>query len=333
MKNHIANRSLFTVKRFAESETAEWEEFVQTANNGTIFHTRKFLSYHPAGRFTDHSLVFYDKGRRIAQLPAVDFHEGDRRVLISHRGASYGGILVKPQCSLEESFRLTTSLIAYARESGFDAIDMTPPPTIYLRKPSNYLDFSLLQNGFTYRKREVSSVIPLDFSRDHVLYTFAEASRRAVRRAQKLAVVVRESDDFAGFYAILQKNLRLRHDVSPTHTLEELEKLRRLYPEEIRLFAAYHRETMVAGVVLFTCNPKVVLAFYISHDEDQQQYRGVNLLFHDIIHWSIGRQFQFLDFGIFTVNEEPNWGLARFKESFGSLGVFRDSLRLNLHAN
>lgn len=31
--------------------------------------------------------------------------------------------------------------------------------------------------------------------------------------------------------------------------------------------------------------------------------------------------------GIFTGNEDPNWGLARFKESFGAQGVFRDSLR------
>ena len=38
----------------------------------------------------------------------------------------------------------------------------------------------------------------------------------------------------------------------------------------------------------------------------------------------------FLDFGIFTVNEKPNMGLARFKESFGAGGVLRDTLELNL---
>jgi hypothetical protein len=330
MKNHVVNRSMFTVTPFAEKETAAWEEFVGLANNGTIFQTRKFLSYHPKGRFKDHSLVFYDKSRRIAQLPAVDFQDGERRVLISHRGASYGGFMVKPQCSLEESFRLVRTLLDYARETGFDAVDITAPPQIYLCKPCDYIDFSLVQNGFTYRKREVSSVIPLDFSRDHVLYTFDESSRRAVRRAQKLGVVVRESEDYAAFYAILKKNLALRHNVTPTHSLEELLRLRDLFPNDIRLFAAYHEKTMVAGVVLFACNPRVVLAFYISHDEQHQQYRGVNLLFHDIIYQSISEGFKFLDYGIFTVNEDPNWGLARFKESFGALGVFRDSLRCSL---
>jgi len=330
MKNHTVNRSLFAVAPYRESDQAEWEEFVTASNNGTLFHTRRFLSYHPLDRFKYHSLVFFDKGLRIAQFPAVDFLDNGRRVLISHRGASYGGFLVKPHCSLEESFRLVRTLLAYAREAGFDAVDMTPPPMIYLRKPSSYLDFSLLQNGFVYRKREVSSVIPLDFHRDHILYTFTEGSRRAVRRSQKLGVQVRESEEYERFYDILKRNLRLRHNVTPTHSLEELLALRALFPEAIRLFAAYHGDTMVAGVVLFTCNPKVVLAFYISHDEAYQQFRGVNLLFHDIIDWSLQQGYQFLDFGIFTVNEDPNWGLARFKESFGSLGVFRDSLQCPL---
>ena len=84
---------------------------------------------------------------------------------------------------------------------------------------------------------------------------------------------------------------------------------------------------MIAGVVLFICNEKVVLAFYISHDEQYQEYRGLNLLFYEIIKWGIFNGFNFLDFGTFTLNQAPNWGLARFKESFGAQGVFRDSYR------
>jgi hypothetical protein len=30
------------------------------------------------------------------------------------------------------------------------------------------------------------------------------------------------------------------------------------------------------------------------------------------------------------VNEKPNMGLARFKENFGSSGVFRDTIELNI---
>jgi len=316
------------IVRFQQDDSSAWDAFAQSANNGTIFHSRKFLSYHPPDRFTDHSLVFFKNGKRIAQLPAVEFEENGKNMLISHRGASYGGFIIKDTLSIRESFDLVESLLKYTKANHLHGIDLTPPPQIYLRRPSNYIDFALLQNGFTYRKREISSVIPLDFGRNDILTTFNESSRRAVRRGKKLGVKVRESDDYAAFYKILEKNLRLRHNVTPTHSLEELLILKDMYPQQIKLFAAFYDETMVAGVVMFICNARVVLAFYISHDEQYQQYRGVNVLFHDIIDWGIAEGYAFLDFGIFTVNEDPNWGLARFKESFGAQGVFRDSLRI-----
>ncbi|MBN1480625.1 peptidoglycan bridge formation glycyltransferase FemA/FemB family protein [candidate division KSB1 bacterium] len=320
------------IKRYSHDLEHEWEEFVCSSNNGTLFHTRKFLSYHPPDRFADFSLLFTKNGRVLALLPAVDFSQDGIRVLLSHRGASYGGFVIKDTLSIREAFDLVEALCTFAKAEGFDAVDLTPPPQIYLRRPSNYIDFALVQNGFQYRKREISSVIPLDFTSADILNTFNEGSRRAVRRGKKLGVIVRETEnmqEYERFYAILKKNLRLRHGVNPTHTLPELLRLKQLFPGHIKLFAASTPEReMVAGVVMFVCNPRVVLAFYISHDEELQHYRGVNCLFHDIVDWGICEGYKFLDFGIFTVNEDPNWGLARFKESFGAQGVFRDSLRL-----
>ncbi|RPI00697.1 MAG: GNAT family N-acetyltransferase [Calditrichaeota bacterium] len=321
------------IVKFAPHHVDEWDDFVWSANNGTIFHTRQFLSYHPSERFNDFSLLLYKNGRKLALFPAVEWQESGKRLLISHRGASYGGLVISDTLSIAESFELVETLIKFAKQEGFSTIDITPPPQIYLRRPSNYIDFALVQQGFIYRKREISSVIPLDFSRDSILATFNESSRRAVRRGEKLGVVVRESEaptHYEAFYSILKKNLRLRHGVNPTHTLPELLRIKELFPDRVKLFAAFlPDQTMAAGVVMFICNSRVVLAFYISHDEAYQQYRGVNCLFHDIIDWGIREGYGFLDFGIFTVNEDPNWGLARFKESFGAQGVFRDSLRLD----
>jgi lipid II:glycine glycyltransferase (peptidoglycan interpeptide bridge formation enzyme) len=63
--------------------------------------------------------------------------------------------------------------------------------------------------------------------------------------------------------------------------------------------------------------------------EDYQHLRAVNLLFYEIISWCHENSFKYLDFGIFTVNMEPNFGLGRFKENFGAAGVFRDTFELN----
>ena len=315
---------------YNDKESDVWDSFVETSNNGTLYHLRRFLGYHPPDRFEDHSLTFYKKGKLSAVFPACVVGIDSKRTLFSHRGASVGGFVLEESSSFKDAFELTISLINHAKKNNFDKIVLTPPPLIYLTRLSNNIDFALLQNGFSYLKREVSSVLSLKPTLEANLNNFRSEARTAYRRAVKLGVEVKESEDFKGFYKILEANLWTRHGVTPTHSVEELKKLKKLFPDRIVLLGAYAEDKMIAGVVLFEANPKVIVAFYISHDEKYQKYRAVNLLFHDIIKRAIERDFKFLDFGIFTVDMEPNWGLGRFKESFGASGLFRDIFEIDL---
>ena len=305
----------------------QWDEFVWSANNGTIFHTRQFLSYHPEDRFTDHSFVVQKKGNPYALFPAVQVKYDDKTTLFSHRGASYGGFVYQEDIGIRDAYNMVEGLLSAVKGTGIEQIILTQPPYIYNRRITNYLDFALYKHGFDYLKREISSMLHLESSIEGNLGKFRSSARRNYRKALKEGVQVRQSSDYAAFYKILRKNLKIRHDVQPTHSLEELEALASLFPDKINLFGAYLDDQMIAGVVNFICNRDVVLAFYISHDEEYQEYRAVNLLFYEIIRWAIDQHFRYLDFGIFTVNEDPNFGLGRFKESFGASGVFRDTFK------
>lgn len=315
---------------YSDDHRATWEAFVGESNNGTLFHRRHFLAYHPKDRFVDHSLMVYKKGRLLALFPAAERQVEGQRNLVSHPGSSYGGFVYPADLSIRDAFDMVGQLKRYARDAGFQRVQLTLPPAIYQQRVSNYLDFALLQNGFGYLKREVSSMLNIESEPEINLTRFKATHRTAVRRAIKQGVQIRESEDYEAFYHILEQNLKIRHNVKPTHTLEELLDLKRRFPHEIRLFGAYHDNRLVAGVVNFTANASVVLAFYISHDEAFQHLRAVNLLFYEIIKWCHQNGFRFLDFGIFTVNEEPNFGLGRFKERFGASGVFRDTFLLAL---
>ncbi|UCH64266.1 MAG: GNAT family N-acetyltransferase [Fidelibacterota bacterium] len=319
-----------TVSPYEPSFQEEWDRYVRQASNGTLFHLRRFLGYHPQDRFQDHSLTFTGAKGLLALFPAAEQEVQGERHLVSHPGASYGGLVVPIGLSFQNSCELVESLLDYARRWGFQGITLTLPPTIYNRRLSNYLDFALLQQGFSYRRREVSSILYLEPSPEENLTKFTDASRRAVRKAQQSGIVVSLSHDYSTFYDILLHNLKRRHNVQPTHTLEELLRLADLFPDEIHLLAAYRGDRMIAGITIFDAGPDVTLAFYISHDEVFQQYRAVNLLFYEMICRAIEKGFRYLDFGIFTVQMEPNFGLARFKESFGSSGMFRDTLEIRL---
>ena len=321
---------MIEIKKFIIEQSDLWEKIVKEANNGTLFHTRKFLSYHPPGRFTDHSLIIYKKDKPYILFPAAEREIEGERFLVSHPGSSYGSFIVPTELPFAESYSIVESLIKYTKKQKFDGIRLTPPPTIYNRRLSNYVDFSLLQHGFKYLKREISSILFLEETIEQNLNKFKSSHRQAVRKAIKDGIEVRESNKFDEFYDILKNNLKIRHNVTPTHTLNELLKLKELFPDKIKLFGAFLENKMVAGVVNFSCTKDVVLAFYISHDEKYQETRALNLLFYTIFDWAIKNDFKVFDFGIFTVNEEPNFGLARFKENFGASGMFRDTFELIL---
>jgi len=335
LKTVVKNINFFMVasldfEDYNESYRYKWDEFVENSANGTIFHLRKFLSYHPPDRFNDSSIVIKKNDQIFALFPAVSVDYMGKRALFSHRGASYGGFVYNATLSISSAFSMVRRLVDYAYEKGFEKIVITIPPIIYSKRPSQYIDFSLLKNGFKYLKKELSSILFLEESIEENVKKFKQVNRTAFRKAIKLGVEVRESEDWEVFYDILKNNLKIRHNVKPTHSLEELLKLKNIFPDRIRLYGAYLRDEMIAGVVMFDCNSQVSLAFYISHREDMQQYRGVNLLFYYIIEDSIKRGFKYLDFGIFTVNMEPNFGLGRFKEGFGATGIFRDTFYIDL---
>lgn len=47
-----------------------WDNFVFNGIFGTIYHTRKFINYHPKNRFIDTSILIYYKNLLICVLPS-----------------------------------------------------------------------------------------------------------------------------------------------------------------------------------------------------------------------------------------------------------------------
>ena len=321
---------MFTLHRYINQNESRWDQFVSSGNNGTLFHLRKFLNYHPKDRFQDHSILIEKKQNLFSVLPAAELIVDGKRILVSHPGSTVGSFVVPENLSIADAMSMSEALVTYVKENNFSGIRITLPPTLYQRRLSNYMDFSFFKQGFTYSKRDVTSILFLEDSLDKNLAKFKSSHLRAVRNAQEKGVNVRQSNDFDSFYHILEQNLNIRHGVSPTHTLAELKNIHALFPDRVNLFAAFVKDVMVAGVVNFVVNDHVVLAFYISHDEAYQEFRAVNLLFYSIFDWAIQQGFRIYDFGTFTVNEEPNMGLGRFKENFGASGIFRDTIELKL---
>ncbi len=319
---------MLTVERHSKKNKSLWDSFVKNANNGTMFHLRRFLSYHPEGRFADHSIEFYKNNTLFSVLSAAESNINGKNFLVSHPGATVGSFVVHESISISDSFELSKTLIDYAKRNKFEGVRLTIPPVFYQNRASNYIDYALLRNGYKYLKREITSTLFIENDVKAVLGKFKPSHARAVRKAKETGVNIKISQDVNSFYAILKENLKIRHGVSPTHTIKELYRLIDLFPNSINLFGAFYKGEMIAGVLNFVIKDDVVLAFYISHKEKFQELRPLNLLFYSIFEWCVKEKIKVYDFGIFSVDGEPNMGLGRFKENFGASGIFRDTFQI-----
>ncbi len=317
------------VIEYTKDKMQEWDEFVIHSNNGTMFHLQKFLSYHPAGKFKWHHLMFYQKGKLIAVLPGTL----ENGVYESPIGASYGSFVTK-DIKFKTAMELVSSLLDYGKAQKIKEILLTPPPLIYEEYPNQNIEFALRWQGFEYQLHYISSAIKLADSRP-VIPRFQSTVRRNIRKTLRdpnIRVEVNERYD--EFYPILLKN-KARHGVKPTHTYEELLLLNKLLPGYLKLFMVYWKDIPIGGSLMFYPNRFVALCFYNMLLYEYARFKPIQRVMYEVVKDATERGFRYVDIGVSQDTKAenpmtPSMSLIDFKEKFDAKTIMRNTLYIKL---
>jgi hypothetical protein len=307
---------------YSESMFDEWNEFVKESNNGTIFHRLDFLQYHK-NHFKDNenNLVWLKNNKMYAVMPLAVFKENGKKVGKSPYGASYGGLITSGKIKYIEIEQFSLDFNKYIAEKGIETVVITNPPIIYYKKACNYYEFLLLKNDSKLINSDLTAYISID---EDVQVNYHRSAKKSVRKSIKNKLFFEESDDLDSFYKILVEN-RNKFSSKPVHTKENLRYLLDLMKDHVYLFMVYKDRVPVAGSIVFSCNSKVILAFYWAHVEKYSEYSPINYLVYKISQWAYRRGYSIFDFGTQTVEMIPNYGGTNFKETLGSRGVLRST--------
>lgn len=306
---------MFEIVRYTADKAEEWNKFVAESKNGTFLFDRHYMDYH-SDRFQDYSLMFYRNEGLYALLPA----NREDNILWSHRGLTYGGIIMNAESTAARIQQLFRELNDYLRADGFIKVVYKPVPHIFHRIPSEediYSLFSVCDAKLI--DRSISSTLilqyPLKWHRDR---------RYGINKAKAHDVTVDESQDLKGFWEVLTFNLKNKYDSCPVHSLEEIELLHDRFPQQIRLFTASKDGKVLGGTVLYITST-VVHTQYISANLEGKQWRVIDALFDYLLHECDWQQ-RYFDFG--TSNEEDGRILVEpliyQKEGFGGRGICYD---------
>jgi len=268
-------------------------------------------------------------------IPACDVNIDGSRVFFSHRGSTFGGIILsKNEYSASKVDEIFQLLEAYLKEQGFQKIFMKQTCELYQRENANLIDYFYFQKNYN-QYNELNYFLKLEKYQNDIATVFSSSKRRDYKYSLKNNLQFKVLDTpelISEFFDVLQLNLK-KLGLNSVHSYEELLDLKfNRFNDEIEFYGVYHENKIIAGSMLFYFNDEIVHTQYLSSDETYLKMFPMDFLIYNLIDVAIQKQKKIFTFGICTEERGKyiNLGLSRFKEGFGCEFVINKSFEKEL---
>ncbi|MCI5847531.1 MAG: GNAT family N-acetyltransferase [Clostridiales bacterium] len=316
--------SKLTVVPYTPDHAARWDDFVLNHSaNGTFLQSRRFLSYHPQGRFTDASVMVLEGQELVAAVPAAEQMIDGQLWLRSHPGSTFGGPVIAP--ALLRAPKLVEMIEAlddcWVRR--YAAAELKITSDLFASLPTDALQYALYHAGYT-DELEIAAYLPLCKPYDQLRADYSFNKRYDLKKCEKAGYHDAPIPDEAGlsaFYDLLCLNLQ-KFDAKPVHTLSELRDFvfDRLAAECAVLGVYNDQNELCAGAFLFFFAQTNVL--HTQYLATHPAARGVSTCLYDsVIRAALSRGCAKVSFGTSTHDRGRvlNTGLIQNKEGYGAL--------------
>lgn len=312
---------MLKVERYSAEHQHRWNDFVRGSKNGTFLFNRDYMDYH-RDRFDDYSLMVWDeKHQLVAILPA----NRSGLSLVSHSGLTYGGFVVDLNMKTPVMLEIFEAVLSFLQAEGFTELIYKTIPHVYHMLPSEEDRYALFLCQAQLLRSSVMAVTEMQSP-----LPFQERRKRSVKKAVQSGVEVRFNADIAEYWPLLSSVLMERHNAHPVHSLSEILMLKQCFPEQIKMYSAYFKHEIVAGVVVFETE-RVARMQYIAANTVGRDCGALDLIFSTLVH-NIYSAKSYIDFG--TSNEDDgrilNKGLIDQKEGFGARAIAHEHYRIDL---
>ena len=309
---------MYEIQPYTREQESRWDRFVmEDSMNGTFLQTRKFLNYHPEGRFTDASFFVEKSGIVVAVVPGCSV-DGS---FVSHLGSTFGGpVISKDFYSGNKILEIVKDIDDYIVRN-FKSVKLKPTSPIFATVPTDLLDYSLEHSGYS-RHTELSCYTPIAKGVDP-LENCKRECRHNFRQSEKLNLTYGEIPDceMEKFYDFLVKS-KARYNTKPVHSLAELQNLKQRFPKEILFRGVWQDGIYLSGMMIFYFRQAKVFHFqYLAPDDSKRETNATTSLFVNAMREAAQVGCEKFSWGISTEDAGAylNENLYRFKESFGAL--------------
>ena len=311
---------------YAPEWAARWDRFVmEESQNGTFLQTRRFLSYHPEGRFQDASLmVALENDELVAVVPGAACEVDGQRWYRSHPGSTFGGVVLSRRLTqTDKVIALIQALDGYLCQH-YRACELKITPALFAAHPTELLEYALFYCDYT-QETEISAFVPMGGqTADSLRARYSATKRYELKRAEAqglTAAWLNADAELGEFYELLTLNMQKFHTV-PVHTLPELTDFARARLRDEISFLGVRDPSgaMVAGACLFRFRQTNVLhTQYLAADTRAAGYSPSAFLYDRVLRAGLEQKAACVSLGTSTFRHGHvlNVGLIQNKEGFG----------------
>ena len=310
-----------SVCKYADELKPYWDAFVAGAANATFLFQRDYMDYHRE-RFTDHSLMIFQGSQVVAVLPA---NLRSDRVLVSHEGLTYGGLVIAPNAGLLLVLSSLYAVMRYLVEEGITSLVYKRIPAFYTVRPDDDIAYGLFLVEASLFRRDCAQVVPMPPA-----LPFQKRRRRQINKARSVGLRLVQEQRFSPFWEqVLEPRLAARYGTKPVHSVREISHLANHFPQHIKQFSVYRDLEILAGITIYE-TATVAHSQYIAGSDVGREAGALDYL----LDWLIHDRYQgkeFFDFGICNESEGRtlNHGLLEWKESFGARTYTHEFYRIS----
>ncbi len=289
---------MISIKVLQSHDEARWDQFVDSQQQGTIFHKTAWkhiiestFGYRPVYFFAE------AEGAIRGVLPL--FHVRSLftgHVLISSPFAVYGGVLAVDETAEQA---LLEGCQSHARVSGASCIELRQ--RVPCRHPA------LQTNDSLY----CTFVKSIPVSPEQCLSALPKEARRMVRKGQNGGLTGRiTTTDLNDFYNVYAASVR--HLGTPVFSIHLFENCLQELKDDADVLMIYHGRQPVAGVLSFYYR-QTVLPYYGGSVPGKSRLAPNNFMYWSLMHHAGSRGYTLFDFG----RSKRSTGAFDFKRHMG----------------
>lgn len=297
------------------AESITYEDYLKKTGHTFAFCRAEFMKLNQSKVDSVEYLLFKKEG---SERFAVCFGMLDGHACCPFSAPFGCPISLKKDLGMAAYDEMLGELERYAVTNGWNSIRWILPPAFYHEDEVTGWVNALYRRDYKFANIDINYAFDLRevncSSYEKLIHHNARKNLRiALNSDLKLCICETDSDREAAYQIIAENRADKGYPLRMTY--QQVCDTVQIIPHEFFLVEKEHEK--VAAALVYRINEDIAQVIYWGDRLQYREYKTINFLSYQLIHYYGERGLKYLDIGPSTENSIPNYGLCDFKESIG----------------